>query len=219
MIVVPFVLAETIVIFVFPVSGSGLETRHPILRLEGRIFTLRHGRVACSFLGMLRQWKPLIVATVICLVGFYSTPAQSGPRAAARPSVASRVTGDVVDLTNVERTRRGQTPLRADQRLMRAAQIHAEQMARAGQMAHDLPGAAYPRSEDRLAAAKYHWQAYGENVAMGQSSAAHVLDSWMHSPGHRKNILNPVYTELGVGYAVDRAGRPYFVQVFARPSS
>ena len=148
---------------------------------------------------MLRQQKPLIAATVICLIGFHSTPAQSEPPAAARPAVASRVTSDVVDLTNVERTRRGQTPLRANQRLMRAAQIHAEQMARAGQMAHDLPGAAYPHSEDRLAAAKYRWTAYGENVAMGQSSAAQVLDSWMHSAGHRKNILNPVYTELGVG--------------------
>ena len=91
---------------------------------------------------------------------------------------------------------------------MRAAQIHAEQMARAEQMAHDLPGAAYPHSEDRLAAAKYRWTAYGENVAMGQSSAAHALDSWMHSPGHRKNILNPVYTELGVGYAVDGRAAP-----------
>ena len=168
---------------------------------------------------MLRQQKPLIAATVICLIGFHSTPAQSEPPAAARPAAASRVTSDVVDLTNVERTRHGRTPLQANERLMRAAQIHAEQMARAGQMAHDLPGAAYPHSEDRLAAAKYRWTAYGENVAMGQSSAAHALDSWMHSPGHRKNILNPVYTELGVGYALDRAGRPYFVQVFARPSS
>ena len=139
---------------------------------------------------MLRQRKPLIVATVICLVGFYSTPAQSGPPVAARPAVASRVTSDVVDLTNVERTRRGQTPLRADQRLMRAAQIHAEQMARAGQMAHDLPGAAYPHSEDRLAATKYRWTAYGENVAMGQSSAAQVLDSWTRSRSEIEHTLN-----------------------------
>ena len=109
--------------------------------------------------------------------------------------------------------------LRANSRLMRAAQIHAEQMARAGQLAHVLPSAAYPRSEDRLAAADYRWQTYGENVALGQSNAAEVLKSWMHSPGHRTNILNRDFTEMGAGYAIDRAGRPYYVQVFARPLS
>jgi hypothetical protein len=41
----------------------------------------------------------------------------------------------------------------------------------------------------------------------------------MHSRGHRANIISPAFTELGVGYAVDRAGRPYYVQVFASPLS
>ena len=102
---------------------------------------------------------------------------------------------------------------------MRAAQIHAEQMARAGQLAHVLPNTAYPRATDRLAAADYRWHTYGENVALGQSSAAEALDGWMHSRGHRSNILNPDFTELGTGYAIDSAGRPYYVQVFARPLS
>ena len=65
----------------------------------------------------------------------------------------------------------------------------------------------------------YRWQTYGENVALGQSSAAAALDSWMRSRGHRKNILNPDFTELGAGYAIDRAGRPYYVQVFGDSSS
>lgn len=102
---------------------------------------------------------------------------------------------------------------------MRAAQLHAEQMARAGQMAHVLPDAVFPRAEDRLAGAGYLWLAYGENVALGQQSAADVVDSWMQSRGHRKNILSPDFTELGAGYAIDRAGRPYYVQVFGSPSS
>jgi uncharacterized protein YkwD len=158
------------------------------------------------------------VTTMICIVVVCSTSVRSeAPN--ARPAVASRVATDVVDLTNVERAGRGRARLRANPRLMRAAQLHAEQMARAGQLAHDLPNAAYPRTEDRLAAARYRWQMYGENVAQGQSNAAEAMRSWMHSPGHRKNILNPGYTELGTGYAVDRAGRPYFVQVFGRPSS
>jgi uncharacterized protein YkwD len=41
----------------------------------------------------------------------------------------------------------------------------------------------------------------------------------MHSRGHRTNILNPDFTEMGAGYAIDRKGRPYYVQVFAGPLS
>ena len=158
------------------------------------------------------------VTTVICIMGVCSTSVRS-EMPGARPAVVSSVAADVVDLTNVERTGRGRARLRANPRLMRAAQIHAEQMARAGQLTHVLPNATYPRAEDRLAAADYRWQTYGENVALGQSSAAAALDSWMHSGGHRKNILNPDFTEQGAGYAIDRAGRPYYVQVFGSPSS
>jgi uncharacterized protein YkwD len=102
---------------------------------------------------------------------------------------------------------------------MRAAQVHAEQMARAREQAHVLPNAAYPRAEDRLAAAGYNWQTFGENLALGQASPAEAVRSWMHSRGHRSNIVSPAFTELGVGYAIDGDGRPYYVQVFANPLS
>jgi uncharacterized protein YkwD len=165
------------------------------------------------------QPQRLRVATAICAIGLCATPAQSGARPPARPAIASRVAADVVDLTNVRRIEERRPPLRTNPRLMRAAQLHAEQMARASQVAHVLPKAAYPRPEDRLTAADYRWQTYGENAAMGQSSAAEVLEAWMHSRGHRTNILKPDFTEMGAGYAIDEAGRPYYVQVFARPLS
>jgi uncharacterized protein YkwD len=131
----------------------------------------------------------------------------------------SRVAADVIALTNVERTHYRRAALRANPRLMRAAQLQADQMARAGRMAHVLPDAPYPRTADRIAAANYRWQTVGENVAFGQANAVKVLDSWMHSRGHRTNILNSTFTEMGAGYAVDRTGRPYYVQVFGRPLS
>jgi uncharacterized protein YkwD len=158
------------------------------------------------------------LTTVVCILGVYSASLHS-EAARTRPATAASVAAEIVSLTNAERSDRGRTPLRTNQRLMRAAQIHAEQMARAGRMAHDLPNATYPHAEDRLAAAQYRWGMFAENVAQGQSNAAQVVRNWMNSAGHRKNILNPAYTELGTGYAVDRAGRPYFVQVFGRPSS
>jgi len=129
----------------------------------------------------------------------------------------SEVTAEVVNLTNGERTRGGLAALASNARLMQAAQLHAEQMAQAGRLDHVLPNAPYPRPEDRLAAAAYRWQAYAENVAMGQRTAAEVVNGWMQSSGHRANIMNPVYTEMGAGYARDANGRSYWVQVFGKP--
>jgi uncharacterized protein YkwD len=201
-----------------PAVPSLHDTLVEILFMTSGISHSRAGSWIADFPGMPGQRQRLYVTTVICMVGLCSTLVRS-EAPGARPAVAASIAAEVVDLTNVERTGRGRGRLRTNPRLMRAAQVHAEQMARAGQLAHDLPKAAYPRTEDRLAAARYRWQMYGENVAQGQANAADALRSWMNSPGHRKNILNPAYTELGTGYAVDRAGRPYFVQVFGRPSS
>jgi len=123
----------------------------------------------------------------------------------------------MVALTNVERNQAGLAPFAASPLLMQAAQIHAEQMASLGQMAHQLPGARYPSPQDRLAAVGYVWQAYAENVAYGQGSPSSAIGSWMGSSGHRANILNAGLTELGTGVAQGADGRPYYVQVFARP--
>jgi len=163
-----------------------------------------------------RRFTLTIVVGIVAVCG-PQTPslAQSRSRSAAVSSVAA----DVIKLTNVERTHYRRGALRANARLMRAAQLQADQMAHAGHMAHVLPDARYPRTEDRIAAADYRWQTVGENVAFGQTNAAKVLDSWMHSRGHRTNILNATFTEMGAGYAVDRRGRPYYVQVFGRPLS
>ena len=53
----------------------------------------------------------------------------------------------------------------------------------------------------------------GENIAMGQENPQEVMNSWMNSNGHRKNILNPNFTELGVGIAFDGSSL-YWTQMF-----
>jgi len=157
---------------------------------------------------------------LLILVSACATPAsptEVGAEAGGAPP--SDVAGALVQLTNGERSNAGIAVLRADARLMQAAQLHADQMARLGRLDHVLSGAQYPRPEDRLAAAGYQWRAYAENIAMGQGSAAAAMDSWMHSSGHRANILNAGLTEIGIGFARDSAGRPYYVQVFGTPRS
>jgi uncharacterized protein YkwD len=152
------------------------------------------------------------LAWLVVVAGACTSPA--GPTdVEGAPSPASAV----VQLTNVERDKAGIPTLRSSSRLMEAAQLHADQMARLGRFDHVLPGAQYPRPEDRLAAVDYEWMGYGENIAMGQSTPAAALDSWMRSSGHRANILNTNLTEIGIGLARDSSNRPYWVQVFGKP--
>jgi uncharacterized protein YkwD len=167
---------------------------------------------------MCRSVRTTPVVWLLVLASACATPAS--PTEVPEPPAeggGSSISSSIVQLTNSERATAGLPALRASTALMTAAQLHADQMARLGRLEHVLSGAQYPRPEDRLAAAGYQWSSYAENIAMGQSSAAAVMDSWMHSSGHRANILSTSVTELGIGFARDSAGRPYYVQVFGRP--
>ena len=168
---------------------------------------------------MTRHARRAALVWLLVLISACATPASPTEVGAEGAGPSSDVAGALVQLTNAERSRAGIVPLRANARLMQAAQLQADQMARLGRLDHVLSGAQYPRPEDRLAAAGYQWQAYAENIAMGQASPAAAMDSWMHSSGHRANILNAGLTELGIGFARDSAGRPYYVQVFGNPRS
>jgi uncharacterized protein YkwD len=64
----------------------------------------------------------------------------------------------------------------------------------------------------RVDAEKYKWASVGENVAYGYSTPQTVMEAWLASPGHCKNIMNPGFTELGLG----KEGS-YWTQVFASP--
>lgn len=168
---------------------------------------------------MSRSFRPAPIICLLVLASACATPASPTemPEAPAPAGGTSAIASTIVQLTNAERANAGVPPLRTASRLNEAAQLHADQMARTGRLAHEISGAQYPRPEDRLAAAGYQWSAYAENIAMGQSTAAAAMDSWMHSSGHRANILSTSVTEIGVGFARDAAGRPYYVQVFGRP--
>jgi uncharacterized protein YkwD len=134
-----------------------------------------------------------------------------------RPVAENEVASQVVSLTNLERSRAGLAPLREDEQLMRAAQIHAEQMASARLMAHDIPGARYPTLQSRLAGVGYTYRSSGENISWNQPTARAALTSWMRSPAHRSNMLSTTFTEMGAGYATDASGQAYYVQVFGLP--
>jgi uncharacterized protein YkwD len=111
---------------------------------------------------------------------------------------------------NQERAKQGCRAVTSDARLTQAAQGHSADMARRGFFDHTNPDGKSPG--DRITAAGYRWSTYGENIAKGQPTPASVMKSWMNSPGHRANILNCKFAEIGVG--VVKSGGPYWTQVF-----
>lgn len=169
----------------------------------------------------LRRLNRLILALLsgglVSLVGVSSVQANlaqpspvSPTLAQAQPSIADAL----LTLVNAERQRAGVAPLRLNNNLATAAQRHAQDMAATRTLSHQGSDGSTLRS--RIDGTNYGWMAIGENVAMGQTSPEAVMRSWMNSAGHRRNILNPNFQELGVGYA-EGGGRPYWVQVFAKP--
>lgn len=151
-----------------------------------------------------------------------SSPSESTSPPASTPAPPSstspsQIAAAIVDLTNAERVRAGLPAFATQAQLTTAAQLQADQCARLGRIDHVLPEAQYPAPLDRIVAAGYNWQAFGENLAMGYPTAAAAVQGWMDSPGHRANITNATFTEIGAGYATDTAGRTYYVQVFGRP--
>lgn len=145
-------------------------------------------------------------------------PSAATPAPAAAPLNATKVAEEMLDRTNLARRAAGLPALARSANLMSAAQLQADQMVRAGVMAHELAGAPYPNLKTRLAAVQYDVRAAGENIAEGQHNAAEAVAAWMDSAGHRANMLSKDYTEVGTGVAAARNGRLYFVQVFGRPA-
>ncbi len=137
------------------------------------------------------------------------TPQQAPPAAAAPAGVAEQV----LEVVNAERGKAGCGPLALNGKLTSAAQRHSEDMAARHYFDHTNPDGKGPG--DRVTAAGYSWQSVGENIAAGQGSPADVMGSWMNSPGHRANIVNCGFREMGLGMYDDASGGPWWTQVFA----
>lgn len=108
---------------------------------------------------------------------------------------------EVVDLTNEEREKRGLSPLKADTELSEVAHEKSRDMSANNYFSHDSPN--YGSPFDMMKTYGVSYQTAGENIARGQQSPEEVVDGWMNSEGHRENILNEDFTNIGVGYVED----------------
>lgn len=153
-----------------------------------------------------------------------ATPTGAPPvTAAPKPAATTpKLTGEaafeaqVLTLVNAERAKAGCKALVADSRLAKAAKAHSADMAARNYFEHTTPDGV--EFATRITNAGYRWSAAAENIAMGQKDPASVMTSWMNSSGHRANILNCGYRNLGVGLAYNTKKAPYWTQDFGTPA-
>lgn len=131
----------------------------------------------------------------------------------------------VVALVNGERIKAGCRPLTIEARLTSAARLHSSDMARLRFFAHESKDGRQPW--DRARSQGYGYRILAENIAAGYRTPGQAVDGWMHSPGHRANILNCDLTETGVGFAHNPDDTPssgglayyrYWTQDFGKPA-
>ena len=115
---------------------------------------------------------------------------------------------EVVRLVNIERKKAGLSELKHNWELSRVARYKSEDMRDKGYFSHTSP--TYGSPFQMMKSFGISYRTAGENIAKGQTTPAAVVKGWMNSSGHRANILNSSFTEIGVGYASGN----YWTQMF-----
>lgn len=116
----------------------------------------------------------------------------------------------ILELVNEERAKAGLTALELDTDITAAANVRAVEIKQS--FSHTRPnGTSFSTA---LKEQGVSYRGSGENIAWGQKSPEQVMDGWMNSEGHRANILNANFKNIGIGYYQDQNGVNYWVQLF-----
>ena len=152
----------------------------------------------------IKKYNPQLTTTPYIKVGQVLTiPTMDSMRA---------LENEVVRLVNVQRSRNGLGPLVANAELSRVARIKSQDMINKRYFSHYSP--TYGSPFQMMQAFGIRFYSAGENIAMGQRTPSEVMNSWMNSAGHKANILNVNFKEIGVGAARDSSGSLYWTQMF-----
>lgn len=130
----------------------------------------------------------------------------------AIPEVDAKVLqyeAEVIRLVNDIRKQNGLSPLTANWELSRVARYKSQDMVDNRYFAHNSP--TYGTPFEMMRAFGLSFRTAGENIAYGYATPQKVVDGWMNSSGHRANILNASYKQIGVGYV---AKGNYWTQMF-----
>lgn len=131
------------------------------------------------------------------------SPPVPSPPVTVPVSRLARRRAHVISFTNVERATAHLGALQANVDLTRSAQHYAQRLAGDGAFSH-TDGSVL---DQRVTAAGYRFRFIGENLGLGQPNAKGVVAAWMASPEHRANMLDPRFTDIGVGVATRADGQ------------
>ncbi len=143
----------------------------------------------------------------------------------AQPAVAGGAESQVLAAVNKARAGAGCGALTVNSKLAAAARRHAKAMAQKNFFGHT--GKDGSKFSSRIKRQGYRYSKVAENIAAGQSSAAAVMNAWLSSAGHRRNILDCGLNETGIAVVYQPDDKPlkgqkyamkyYWVEVFGRP--
>ena len=112
----------------------------------------------------------------------------------------------------MERSKRGLSELSFNTELSNVATLKSQDMINKNYFDHTSP--TYGSPFDMMKQFNISYRTAGENIAKGQRTPAEVVNSWMNSSGHRANILNANFTDIGIGVAKSSNGTLYWTQMF-----
>jgi uncharacterized protein YkwD len=150
---------------------------------------------------ILRQG--LVLSLALAVPVLFAQAQTARPPQGGRQEILQLESEQLFALANQARAKAGVAPLKWDAALATAARQHCLRMAAEGPIAHQYPGE--PDVSARSAQVGAHFSLIEENVAFASTPAA-IHDGWMHSPGHRANLLNPDVDRVGVAVVAGRNG-------------
>ena len=181
-----------------------------ILKRNGLIVSVRYQDAAmAAIFGESKR-----DAATVANLGASSVNSSSGSNAATSGVPFRAILDEIARLSNVERASHGVAPLVTDPHLERAAMAHSEEMARLAYFSHSSPTPGRESPHQRILQSGAAARATAENIASFTSYpeatlAREAVQGWMNSPGHRRNLLDPQYTHIGIG--VSRQGDKYYL--------
>lgn len=141
-------------------------------------------------------------------------PTTSVPTTPSAPSDIRNLETEVIRLVNVERAKVGRSALSENKELTNLARLKSQDFINKNYFSHTSP--TYGSPFDMMKKYGISYTSAAENIAAGQRTAAEVMNSWMNSTGHKANILNSTFNQIGVGVAKDNNGKLYWTQMFIR---
>ncbi|WP_422931123.1 CAP domain-containing protein [Singulisphaera sp. PoT] len=160
--------------------------------------------------GRLVGWSVVVLVSIVS-GGWAQEPEAKSDAPPPAPNVAD--VAALVEAHNRERAKDQLPFLKSDPKLESAALVQARDMAEHNKMTHE--GSDGSTAAQRIERANFHYRGAAENVAAGQRDVDEVMQAWLDSPPHKKNILGD-FTEIGVACVKAKDGKPYWCVDFGK---